>query len=68
MADSFEAMIDFAEQEYGCRVVGLGTNDDGGSKAGRAILEERRPWLFTFPCGSHHVSNCAHSIGKITDN
>lgn len=55
MADSYEAIIDFAERKYGCRVAGLGTDDDSGSKAGRDIVEERRPWLFTFPCGAHHV-------------
>ncbi|KAF5366422.1 hypothetical protein D9758_009786 [Tetrapyrgos nigripes] len=53
MCESFEKMIDSAESVYGCRIVALGTDNDGGSRAGRNLIGERRPWLFTFPCIAH---------------
>ncbi|KAF5347675.1 hypothetical protein D9758_014844 [Tetrapyrgos nigripes] len=53
MCESFEKMIDAAEKVYGCAVVGLGTDNDGGSRAGRELLGKRRPWVFTFPCLAH---------------
>jgi len=52
MADLFEAIIDFAERKYGCRVAGLGTDDDSGSKAGWDIMENVGPG---FSHSHHHV-------------
>lgn len=56
MADSYKGIIDFVERNYCCRVVALGTDDDGGSKCGRGLVEDDHPWIFIFPCGAHHVS------------
>ncbi|KAF5336779.1 hypothetical protein D9758_017707 [Tetrapyrgos nigripes] len=53
MCESFEKMVDSVEKDYGCRVVALGTDNDGGSRAGRELLGSKRPWLFVFPCGAH---------------
>ncbi|KAK7451264.1 hypothetical protein VKT23_012604 [Stygiomarasmius scandens] len=53
MCKAFEKMIDTTEKVYGCEVVALGTDNDGGSRAGRVKLEKRCPWIFTFPCGAH---------------
>ncbi|KAF5371266.1 hypothetical protein D9758_004281 [Tetrapyrgos nigripes] len=53
MYQAYQTMIDQAEQVYGCTIVTLGTDNDGGSKAGHAKLEDVRLWLFVFPCGAH---------------
>ncbi|KAJ7909552.1 hypothetical protein B0H13DRAFT_2233060 [Mycena leptocephala] len=47
------AMIDKAEADYGCIVVCLCCDNDGGSHKGRDLLVEKRPWLFTPPCCAH---------------
>jgi hypothetical protein len=57
MCEAFEKMIDRAEAIYGCVVVALGTDNDGGSRAGRELIGSRRPWLFTFPCLAHQVNS-----------
>ena len=38
MVDQFEKIIDRVKAEYGCKVVYLTTDADGGSKKGRKIL------------------------------
>ncbi|THU97324.1 hypothetical protein K435DRAFT_965546 [Dendrothele bispora CBS 962.96] len=53
MCEAYIKMIDSAEKVYGCHIVALGTDNDGGSRAGRVFLEKLRPWLFLFPCGAH---------------
>ncbi|KAJ3713245.1 hypothetical protein DFJ43DRAFT_1165259 [Lentinula guzmanii] len=49
MADAFESMIDKVE----------------GSKAGRAILVIRRPYLFAFPCCGHQGNLCVVDYFKV---
>ncbi|KAF7341516.1 DUF659 domain-containing protein [Mycena venus] len=53
MCQAFFGMIDKAEAEYGCIVVGLCCDNDGGSHKGRDLMVERRPWLFGPPCCGH---------------
>ncbi|THU91256.1 hypothetical protein K435DRAFT_863575 [Dendrothele bispora CBS 962.96] len=53
MCNAYETMIDSTEKKYRCTVVALGTDNDGGSRAGRVKLGIIRPWLFLFPCGAH---------------
>ncbi|KAF5354536.1 hypothetical protein D9758_011245 [Tetrapyrgos nigripes] len=65
MCESFEKMIDSAESVYGCRIVALGTDNDGGSRAGRNLIGERRPWLFTFPCIAHQGQLILHDYLKV---
>ncbi|KAJ3990880.1 hypothetical protein F5050DRAFT_1545347, partial [Lentinula boryana] len=65
MADAFESMIDKVEGRYKCIVVCLGTDNDGGSKAGRAILVIRRPYLFAFPCCGHQGNLCMVDYFKV---
>ncbi|KAF5366429.1 hypothetical protein D9758_009742 [Tetrapyrgos nigripes] len=65
MCELFEKMNDSAEQSYGCAVIALGTDNDGGSRAGRRIIEEKRPWLFTFPCIAHQGQLVLHDYLKV---
>ncbi|KAK7440944.1 hypothetical protein VKT23_016720 [Stygiomarasmius scandens] len=53
MCIAFEKMIDKTEREYKCEVVALGTDNDGGSRAGHVKLGKLRPWVFEFPCVTH---------------
>ena len=46
MADQFEKIIDHVKAEYGCKVVYLTTDADGGSKKGRKILVQHWPWMW----------------------
>ncbi|KAK6980553.1 DUF659 domain-containing protein [Favolaschia claudopus] len=43
MANVFDGMIDKAEHAHDCIVVEFLTDNDGGSRKGRDILQERRP-------------------------
>ncbi|KAJ3726487.1 ribonuclease H-like domain-containing protein [Lentinula guzmanii] len=67
--DSIEAalgaMVDKAEKKYGCIVTGLGTDNDGGTKAGRVKLGTHRPWILTFPCGAHQGHLCLADYFKV---
>ncbi|CAK5276915.1 unnamed protein product [Mycena citricolor] len=49
----FTAMIEKAEKDLGCIVIGFLTDNDGGSKKGRLLLAIAKPYLFTFPCCAH---------------
>ena len=53
MADQFEKIIDCVETEYGCKVIYFTTDADGGSKKGRKVLMQRRPWLWAPDCWAH---------------
>ena len=53
MADQFKKIIDHVEAEYGCKVVYLTTDADGGSKKGRKILMQCRPWMWAPDCWAH---------------
>ncbi|KAJ6623326.1 ribonuclease H-like domain-containing protein, partial [Mycena sp. CBHHK59/15] len=53
LAIRFGEMIDKAEQVLGCNVVAFLTDNDSGSKRGRNLLAEARPWLLVFPCWAH---------------
>ena len=55
MENALGEMIDKTEKKYKCIVAGLGTDNDGGSKAGRVKLGKIRTWLLTFPCCGHQV-------------
>jgi hypothetical protein len=46
-------MIDKAEKELGCNIIGFLTDNDGGSKRGRILLAAARLYLLTFPCCAH---------------
>lgn len=59
-------MIDKAEAEYGCIVVCLCCDNDGGSHKGRDLLVEKRPWLFTPPCCAHQVSSVSSLRNALT--
>ncbi|KAF9035431.1 ribonuclease H-like domain-containing protein [Rhodocollybia butyracea] len=56
MEEALDKMIEKTEKRYKCTVVGLGTDNDGGTRSGRVKVVQRRPWLLTFPCGAHQVS------------
>ncbi|KAJ7048379.1 ribonuclease H-like domain-containing protein [Mycena amicta] len=49
----FAGMIDSTEEKLGCIVRGFLTDNDGGSKRGRNLLQDMRQWLMTFPCVAH---------------
>ncbi|KAJ7310796.1 hypothetical protein DFH08DRAFT_1046089 [Mycena albidolilacea] len=49
----FGNMIDEAEKKWACNVLGLLTDNDGGSKKGRKVLGDVSPWLLLFPCCGH---------------
>ncbi|KAJ7157776.1 hypothetical protein C8R46DRAFT_1225479 [Mycena filopes] len=53
MCLAFEAMIDGAEMNYGCAVVLLVCDNDGGSQRGRKNVKIRRPWVLIAPCCTH---------------
>ena len=46
MVDQFEKIIDHVKAEYGCKVVYLTTDADGGSKKGCKILVQHWPWMW----------------------
>jgi hypothetical protein len=56
MADYFEEVIDRMEKKYNCTVIYFTMDSDGGTKKGRLILQERRPWLLVPQCFGHHLS------------
>lgn len=58
MKDAFKALIEKIEAEYNVVIYYLCTDNDGGSKAGRKLLQLALPWLFIPPCCSHQV--CRH--------
>ncbi|KAJ7912030.1 hypothetical protein B0H13DRAFT_2478538 [Mycena leptocephala] len=68
MCDAFCAMIDKAEAEYGCIVVRLCCDNDGGSHKGRDLLVEKRPWLFTPPCCAHQGQLVLHDYFKVNES
>lgn len=55
MEEALNSMIEKTEKKFKCTVVGLGTDNDGGTRSGRVKAGIRRPWLLTFPCGGHQV-------------
>ncbi|KAJ3995444.1 ribonuclease H-like domain-containing protein [Lentinula boryana] len=65
MEAALGAMVDKSEKKYGCIVTGLGTDNDGGTKAGRVKLGTRRPWILTFPCGAHQGHLCLADYFKV---
>ncbi|KAJ3732252.1 hypothetical protein DFJ43DRAFT_1154608 [Lentinula guzmanii] len=68
MEAALGAMVDKAEKKYGCIVTGLGTDNDGGTKAGRVKLGTHRPWILTFPCGAHQGHLCLADYFKVNPN
>ncbi|KAL0566357.1 hypothetical protein V5O48_015656 [Marasmius crinis-equi] len=64
MYEAFTKMIDIAEKTYQCSVVAMGTDNDGGSRAGRVLLGKERPYLFTFPCIVHQGQLTLHDYFK----
>ncbi|KAJ3738988.1 ribonuclease H-like domain-containing protein [Lentinula raphanica] len=65
MEKALSVMIDKVEKRYGCTVVSLGTDNDGGTKAGRVKLGTQRPWVLTFPCGAHQGHLCLADYFKV---
>lgn len=56
MEQALGKMIDATEKKYKCTVVSLGTDNDGGTRAGRGKLATHRTWLLPFACAGHQVS------------
>ncbi|KAF7295822.1 DUF659 domain-containing protein [Mycena chlorophos] len=53
MAAFYEETIIRVEAKFGCIVIYVVTDADGGSKKGRDLLLEKRPDLFTPSCAAH---------------
>ncbi|KAF9466987.1 ribonuclease H-like domain-containing protein [Collybia nuda] len=49
----FEEIIDRIEEKYGCTVIYLSTDVDGGSNKGRKLLGKKRPYLIVPSCWAH---------------
>ncbi|KAF9062402.1 ribonuclease H-like domain-containing protein, partial [Rhodocollybia butyracea] len=64
MEEALDKMIEKTEKRYKCTVVGLGTDNDGGTRSGRVKVVQRRPWLLTFPCGAHQGHLCVADYFK----
>lgn len=53
--EQFEKIIDSIEEKYGCIIIYLSTDADGGSNKGRKILGKKRPYLIVPSCWAHQV-------------
>ncbi|KAJ3792207.1 ribonuclease H-like domain-containing protein [Lentinula aff. detonsa] len=68
MEAALGAMVNKAEKKYGCIVIGLGTDNDGGTKAGCVKLGTHHPWILTFLCGAHQGHLCLADYFKVNPN
>lgn len=62
MCKIFGDMIDTVERVYGCTIVRLTTDNDGGAQAGRDLLVQERPWILADPCIAHQASRMADPV------
>ncbi|KAJ7779844.1 ribonuclease H-like domain-containing protein [Mycena metata] len=65
--ENFAKMIDHVELKYGCFVIYLTTDADGGSKKGRTLLGKQRPWLILLSCWAHQFQLILGDYFKVND-
>ncbi|KAJ7784179.1 ribonuclease H-like domain-containing protein [Mycena metata] len=65
--ENFAKMIDRVELKYGCFVIYLTTDANGGSKKGRILLGKQRPWLILPSCWAHQFQLILGDYFKVND-